>query len=134
MIVRSGRIRDWADLPDGFQATHRPVPSAGGRHPCSLLIAAHGVDGLKSGWWSFDAATCSLSIEQISPSVDSFLEQQQMLGALARRPMAAVVVVAALVDTQKRRPAEPGALVAAAGLGHEVIEFQSRDPLGVRIS
>jgi SagB-type dehydrogenase family enzyme len=88
-----------------------------------LLVAAHGVAGLRNGWWSFDAAACSLTTEEIPTPTDDFLGQQQVLAALQQPPVAAIVIVASFVRTLLRYPAgtvhvwrDAGALLATLHL------------------
>lgn len=105
VLVRSGRVHSWEDLPNGNQLVHRPVPSAGGCHPCSLFVAASGVEGLGDGWWRFDPLSCALESEDVDPGPVSFLARQQFLVGAARRPTAAIAVVAEFARTLMRYPA-----------------------------
>lgn len=105
ILVRTCRIRSWQGLPNGLQVTYRPVPSAGALHPCSVLIAASGVEGLEDGWWSFNALSCALERAVASPGVREFLLQQQLLAALEEPPVAALVVIADFKRTLVRYPA-----------------------------
>jgi SagB-type dehydrogenase family enzyme len=132
VLVRSGRIRAWLDFPGGVQLTYRPVPSAGARHPCSLLVAASGVEGLEDGWWSFNAATCAVHAADSAIGVKDFLERQQLLAGLRRPPAGAIVVIANFRRTLLRYPAgtvhvwrDAGALLATLHLSASDIGLRS---------
>jgi SagB-type dehydrogenase family enzyme len=60
VLVPSARVQRWWEAPDGYTATERPTPSAGGRHPLELVLLALNVQGLGPGLWHFDAAACDL--------------------------------------------------------------------------
>lgn len=61
LLMRSGRVRDWTTVEDGYQASHRPAPSAGARHPFDLhLVVARRVEGLDVGIYLFDAVAGAL--------------------------------------------------------------------------
>lgn len=111
VLVLSGRVRAWAESDDGYQITHRPTPSAGGRHPCDLLVAAPGVEGLAKGWWVFDATRCELHQEREGvPPMDQALDSIVEIGRLGGRPGAVIFLVAHFDRTLARYPAG-GALV-----------------------
>src|SRR5712692_10864899 len=54
LIVCDGVLAQ-ESAPDGFPITHRAVPSAGARHPISLVVAANRVIGLESGLYRFNS-------------------------------------------------------------------------------
>lgn len=56
LLARSYRVQDVHvdDSGGGGRWTHRPVPSAGARHPFELLVSVTGVDGLGAGRYVFD--------------------------------------------------------------------------------
>lgn len=60
LLFHGGRVRDVWEAPDGYRATSRPSPSAGGRHPIDLLCVANDVEGLKEGIYVFDPFVCDL--------------------------------------------------------------------------
>jgi len=105
LLVRSSRIRSWQSGPDGYQVSHRPVPSAGARHPCDLLVAVSEVEGLASGWWLFEPAACGLIPGPSRlPDAEIILERLVAIGGLVRTPPAAVFVVASFGRTLSRYP------------------------------
>lgn len=131
VLVRSGRTRDLTIGESGFQIEHRPSPSAGGRHPCSLLVAAFGVKGLTDGWWQFESLDCSLSRVKIAPDVDSFLDQQKLLADMRHRPAAAVVVWADFKRTLSRYPSGTVHVWRDAGVLLSTIHLNATD-IGLR--
>jgi SagB-type dehydrogenase family enzyme len=60
VLVPAARVQAWWSAPDGFIATERPTPSAGGRHPIDLAIVTRDVSSLQAGNWLFDPYTCEL--------------------------------------------------------------------------
>jgi SagB-type dehydrogenase family enzyme len=120
VLVRSGRVIGWSSSPDGYVATHRPVPSAGARHPMDLHLLAGDVDGLAAGAWRFDALRCDL--------VATGLPYERVLARLGEvlgteTPPAALVAVAHLPRTLSRYPSglsllwrDAGALLATLQL------------------
>lgn len=101
VLVRSGRVIGWSSSPDGYVATHRPVPSAGARHPMDLHLLAGDVEGLAAGAWRFDALRCDL--------VATGLPYERVLARLGEvlgteTPPAALVAVAHLPRTLFRYP------------------------------
>lgn len=107
LLMRSSRIRGLTTVEDGYQASHRPAPSAGGRHPCDLhVVVGHRVEGLGSGIYVFDAATGALVL-QGQANTDS----QELLGRIGDHlgapvtPAAAIFLVGHLDRTLSRYPA-----------------------------
>jgi SagB-type dehydrogenase family enzyme len=120
VLVRSGRVRDVAPAPDGYAMSHRPTPSAGGRHPADMYVLARDVDGLDAGVWLFDPLACSLAPSARQPGATL-----RRLGKIAETdlPPAAILVVARLERTLSRYPAglslvwrDVGALLATLHL------------------
>lgn len=101
VLLRCGRVMDWVAGPDGYVASHRPVPSAGARHPLDVHLLAGRVEGLPAGAWRFDALRCEL--------VRTSLAHEPALAHLglvlaAEPPPAALVAVAHLHRTLSRYP------------------------------
>jgi SagB-type dehydrogenase family enzyme len=99
-------VRGWGEASDGYQVTHRPAPSAGGRHPYELLVAAEAVHDLPPGWWWFDSTLCQLiegeaGLVSTSEAVDGVMEAAQLIGP----PGAVIFVVAHFNRTLSRYPA-----------------------------
>jgi SagB-type dehydrogenase family enzyme len=103
VLVATARVRYWDEAPDGFQRTYRPVPSAGGRHPIELWLAARDVDGLAAGLWAFDATRCDLVAAGPVPQP----VWDGVAAALQRDPTqpAVVLLVAQFDRTLSRYPA-----------------------------
>jgi SagB-type dehydrogenase family enzyme len=101
VLVRAGRVIDWAVAPDGYVTTRRPVPSAGARHPLDLHLLVADVHGLTPGAWRFDALRCELVGTALAhePALDQLSEV-----LLAPAPPAALVAVAHLHRTLSRYP------------------------------
>jgi SagB-type dehydrogenase family enzyme len=101
MLVRSLRVVEWRSDPCGYVTSHRPVPSAGARHPIDVHLLAGEVDGLRSGTWQFDPLTCELvqTTGEHEPAL-------RVLGEIVGRdaPPAAIVGVAHLDRTLARYP------------------------------
>jgi SagB-type dehydrogenase family enzyme len=107
ILMRASRLRDWTFVEDGYQASHRATPSAGGRHPFDLhVVAANEVDGLKRGEYLFDPASASLAPEALAGSdpagVLTYLGDRL---AAPHPPTAAIFLVAHLDRTLSRYPA-----------------------------
>jgi SagB-type dehydrogenase family enzyme len=100
VLVRSYRVQTFALADDGYQRSWRPVPSAGGRHPFELLLAADRVQGLESGWWWFDATRCSLVAVSLNTPAEEYLKHTEKV--VGTRPAAAVVCVAEAGRTLSR--------------------------------
>jgi SagB-type dehydrogenase family enzyme len=103
LMVRCHRVLDFRLTPDGYLATHRPAPSAGGRHPIELHLLASNVKGLASGHYQFDPLTCEL-IETDEDWKDGLRRIRDVLGIKGGVP-AAIVPVAHLDRTLSRYPA-----------------------------
>lgn len=120
LLVRTGRVIDWATAPDGYVTTHRPVPSAGARHPLDVHVLAGDVDGLAAGAWRFDAVRCELVTTSL-PHERALVQLGEVLGTAT--PPAALVAVAHLPRTLSRYPTglsllwrDAGALLATLHL------------------
>lgn len=107
LLMRSGRVRDLTTVEDGYQASHRPAPSAGGRHPFDLhLVVGHRVDGLGAGTYIFDAVAGALVSQDQSDLVPNALLSR--IGdhlAAPTAPSAAIFLVGYLDRTLSRYPA-----------------------------
>lgn len=107
LVMRSGRVREWTTVEDGYQATHRPTPSAGARHPFDLhLVAGRLVDDLDSGIYIFDAPAGAL-VRPRGAKVDPAALLNRLgdhLGA-PTPPAAAVFLVGYIDRTLSRYPA-----------------------------
>jgi len=101
VLIRCLRVVEWRSEPNGYVTSHRPVPSAGARHPIDIHLLAAEVDGLASGAWLFDPLTCELvrTTGEHEPAL-------QVLGRIVgeHKPPAAVVAVAHLDRTLSRYP------------------------------
>ena len=107
LLMRSGRVRDLTTVEDGYQASHRPAPSAGGRHPFDLHLAVgHRVEGLSPGMYVFDAVAGALVVQSQADDIPEELLNRtgDHLGA-PTAPAAAVFLVGYLDRTLSRYPA-----------------------------
>lgn len=107
LLMRSGRVRDLTTADDGYQASRRPTPSAGGRHPFDLHLAiSHRVEGLDAGMYVFDAVSGSLVAQNDgeSPPEDLLTQIGDQLGS-PNPPAAAIFLVGYLDRTLSRYPA-----------------------------
>lgn len=120
VLMRGGRVIDWAVAPDGYVTTHRPAPSAGARHPLDLYLVVAEVDGLSAGAWRFDALRCELVGASLAHE-PALAQLGEVVGAEA--PPAALIAVAHLHRTLSRYPTglsllwrDAGALLATLQL------------------
>jgi SagB-type dehydrogenase family enzyme len=120
VLVRSGRVLDVSRAPDGYVMSHRPTPSAGGRHPADMYVLADDVEALDAGAWLFDPLGCELV--KVARSAGTTL---RVLGEIVETdpPPAAIVIVARHERTLSRYPAglsliwrDVGALLATLHL------------------
>lgn len=120
ILVRSGRVLDVSPAPDGYVMSHRPTPSAGGRHPAEMYVLADHVDGLGAGTWMFDPLGCEL-VATTRPAGTTL----RRLGEIVETnpPPAAILIVTRLERTLSRYPAglslvwrDVGALLATLHL------------------
>jgi SagB-type dehydrogenase family enzyme len=130
VLVPSARIQDWWEAPDGYAATERPTPSAGGRFPLDLVILALDVHGLEPGLWHLDAAHCDLvRTETSNDSARAALGKVRAALEGNATPAAAIFATANFGRTLRRYPngmslvfRDAGALLAtmhlcASGVG-----------------
>jgi SagB-type dehydrogenase family enzyme len=101
VLCRTDRVRRWGDVHQGVQWTSRPAPSAGGRHPCDLLVASRQVDGLAEGWWAFDGTLCELRSVDLAASSDQCIDRIAQVAELTD-PALVVFVVADFMRTLSR--------------------------------
>jgi SagB-type dehydrogenase family enzyme len=105
VIVPSARVQRWWKAPDGYTATERPVPSAGGRHPLDLALLALNVHGVEPGLWHFDPALCDLVRADLPTDVGR-AALAEVLRAFEGdgTPAAAIFVIADFSRTLSRYP------------------------------
>lgn len=116
VLVPSARVQGWWEAPDGYTATERPTPSAGGRHPLELAVLALSVDGLEPGLWSFDAATCDLVRAELADTVrDAALARVRAAAECEGASAAAIFVVADFERTLSRYPSGSSLVLRDAG-------------------
>ncbi len=132
MLVPAARVYDWADADDGFQMTRRPVPSAGGRHPCELVIATNEVAGANRGLWWFDSVRCVLVAQPAHDGVRPALDAVAAAVSLDGDAPATIFVVAHLRRTLSRYPAgtmlvwrDAGAMLATLQLAATAVGLAS---------
>jgi SagB-type dehydrogenase family enzyme len=105
LLCAAGRITDFSDSDDGFQKTSRPTPSAGGRHPCGLVVATSRVEEVKPALWCFDALRCSLVQIPSPPTLELALGKAAAAATLLAPAPATVFVVGEITRTLSRYPA-----------------------------
>lgn len=115
LLFNGARVLDeWRDH-QGINVSHRPHPSAGGRHPLLILALVSNVDGLAPGAWAFDPSRCVLTDAGFDPDRidDAFVAASNALGGL--RPPALLLAVAEPERTLSRYPAGTAHLWRDAG-------------------
>jgi SagB-type dehydrogenase family enzyme len=116
VLVPSARVQGGWTSPDGYSATERPTPSAGGRHPIDLAVLAISVDGLEAGLWHFDAGTCELMRGTLDAAVHNAalgrIRSALEGGAL---PAAAIFAIADFARTLSRYPGGTSLVFRDAG-------------------
>ena len=115
LLFNGARVLDeWLDR-QGANVSRRPHPSAGGRHPLSILVLVDEVEGLTPGAWAFDPSRCTLTDANWHPDrIDDALVVAS--NALAgRRPPALLLAVAEPERTLSRYPAGTAHLWRDAG-------------------
>lgn len=106
LLVRCARLQDAKTVNDGYDASHRPVPSAGGRHPFEVLLLSDArVECLEAGVYALNPVDCTLTAHP----QDEF-SAELILGRIGERlgspspPPAAICLVAHLDRTLSRYP------------------------------
>ena len=107
LLMRSSRLRDWTTVDDNYQASHRPIPSAGARHPFDLhLVVDRRVEGLEPGVYVFDAVTGALVAQrEVSAVPEALLSRLGDHVGAPTAPAAAIFLVGHLDRTLSRYPA-----------------------------
>lgn len=105
VLTSAARVQDWRDADDGFQITHRPAPSAGGRQSCELVVVANSVAGIDSGLWWFDGARCALVAQPINDNIRKTIDSINVATSLHEDAPAVIFVVAHFGRTLSRYPA-----------------------------
>jgi SagB-type dehydrogenase family enzyme len=134
LLMRAGRVRDLTTVEDGYQASHRPTPSAGARHPFDLHVAVGTqVNGLVAGIYVFDGVAGALvAQDQTDAEAGALLARlRDHLGAPAL-PAAAIFLMGYLDRTLSRYPAgmslvwrDAGALLQALHLCATDLDLRS---------
>lgn len=104
VLYFGARVRDFWNAPDGFLASSRPAPSAGGRHPVEIFVLSNRVRGLDSGVWWFDAFQSSLELlplERFRPAVNA--RASELLGGKAEQPPAAILTFVGVLSRSASR-------------------------------
>lgn len=115
LLFNGARVFDeWLDH-HGVNVSYRPHPSAGGRHPLSILVLAAEVEGLEPGAWAFDPSRCVLTDADWDPDRidDALAIASNALGGL--RPPTLLLAVAEPERTLSRYPAGTAHLWRDAG-------------------
>ena len=90
--------------PDGFQITHRPVPSAGARHPFTLVAACLAVEGIERGCYDFDPNRRELRARSTLAVVNDAVSSVKRVGRIEGEPGAVIFVVCDFARTLSRYP------------------------------
>ena len=115
LLFNGARVLDeWRDC-QGINVSRRPHPSAGGRHPLSILVLVGEVEGLAPGAWAFDPSRCVLTDANWDPDRidDALVVASNALYGL--RPPALLLAVAEPERTLSRYPAGTAHLWRDAG-------------------
>lgn len=128
VLVRSSRIISWSDGPDGYQILHRPVPSAGARHPIDLRILALRVTGIEPGLWLFDSARCELVQSYVRANkLRKAVDKVKKSGTIDQDPAAIIFLVAQFARTLSRYPTGASLIWRDAGVEASTIHLCSTD-------
>jgi SagB-type dehydrogenase family enzyme len=118
VLMRAGRVAAWTEAEDGYQASHRPAPSAGARHPFDIhVVSGRGVQGLEPGAYLFEPVAGALLAQEVHGSRSGIL-----LSRVAERlaspsaPPAALFLVARLQRTLGRYPSGMSLIWRDAGV------------------
>lgn len=115
LLFNGARVLDeWRDR-QGTNISRRPYPSAGGRHPLSILVLVGELEGLAPGAWAFDPSRCVLTDAGWGPDQidDALAVASNALGGL--RPPTLLLAVAEPERTLSRYPAGTAHLWRDAG-------------------
>lgn len=115
LLFNGARVLDeWLDR-DGTNISRRPHPSAGGRHPHSILVLVDEIEGLEPGAWVFDPSRCILADAGWGPDRidDALVTASDALSGL--RPPSLLFAVAEPERTLSRYPAGTAHLWRDAG-------------------
>jgi SagB-type dehydrogenase family enzyme len=133
LLMRSGRVRDLTIVEDQYQASHRPAPSAGARHPFDLhLVAGDRVGGLDPGAYVFDAVAGAL-VAQAEADVTPEALLSRLVEHLGSQttPAAAIFLVGYLDRILSRYPAGMSLAWRDAGVLLQTLHLCATD-LGLR--
>ncbi len=134
VLVAASRVRVVGDVHGGVQESFRQNPSAGARHPCSLIVLAWSVSGIARGLWRFDPFDCSLSRQCISQTGLATIRQRALEAVSGCAEAGAILfVVSNFERTLSRYPAgstlvwrESGCLAMLTQLVATGLGLQSR--------
>jgi SagB-type dehydrogenase family enzyme len=115
MLATSYRVLATDVGPDGYPISHRPVPSAGARHPFDLIVACNDVRGKRRGYFSFNSINASLNPTVWPVSLDVAIANVTRVGHLTQDPAAVVFLVCDFQKTISRYPS--GALLGLLDAG-----------------
>lgn len=128
LLARTARVVDWTTTEDGYQATRRPTPSAGSRHPFDLhLVVGERVDGLGPGIYAVDPVQLGLVEVGRADTADTLLVQLGDRIGSPQPPTAAVHLVAHLDRTLSRYPAGMSLVWRDAGVVLQTLHLVATD-------
>jgi SagB-type dehydrogenase family enzyme len=119
------RLVSFGQADVGYQRSWRPYPSAGGRHPIDLAIAAGNVEGLPAGAWWFDAAT--LDFVRADFPAEAGLAAVHAALDVANGPPAAIFAVAHVARTLSRYPNGTSLIWRDAGVVLAMLHLQATE-------
>jgi len=105
VLIGAYAIYDEAVAADGYRISHRPVPSAGGRHPFRLIVASWAVQGLEGGFWEFDSRARTLRHWKTDRSLYAVIGKICDAGDIPIAPAAVIFPLCELARTLSRYPA-----------------------------
>lgn len=104
ILATSYRTLDVGVGPDGYPISHRPVPSAGARHPFDLIVACHKVEGKPRGYFRFNSITASLTPITWPVPLTAAIAAVRRVANLTQGPAAVVFLVCDFHKTISRYP------------------------------
>jgi SagB-type dehydrogenase family enzyme len=121
-------VRGQSQAPDGYAITHRGAPSAGGRHPITLMVIANHVADIEKGLYEYDPYDLRLLPRHLGgDAVDQVSHTVMEIGRLRSLPPAIVFLVCDFQRTLTRYPSGSGLVLLDAGALAAIIHLAAHD-------
>ncbi|HEV2174075.1 MAG TPA: hypothetical protein VGR71_10925, partial [Nitrospira sp.] len=104
VLIRSTRVLERAQGPDGYPVSRRPVPSAGARHPIELAILAVAVHDLPCGFWTLEPDQGTISPAFPDVDLERVIAAVRLVGRLSRSPAGVIFLIAEFKRTLSLYP------------------------------